>query len=112
MASPQEMGAYYENHTDPDDSSTWGEAESFEDAQVTFESAMGSPLKPPTIPGPPAPGAGMPAAKTEDLFAKSGRSFGLGCTTVLLGRVPTADTVVCPMFNPLDADVVVRLQGA
>lgn len=48
MASSDEMGAYYENHADPDDSSTWGEA----------------------------------------------------------------DTVVCPMSNPLDADVAVRLQGA
>lgn len=27
MASAEEMGAYYENHPDPDDSSTWGEAD-------------------------------------------------------------------------------------
>lgn len=81
MASPEEMGAYYENHPDPDVSSTWGEAES-------VESAMEPPLEPPPIPGPPAPGFGMPVANTEGLFANSGRFIGLGRSTVFLGRVP------------------------
>ena len=42
MASPEEMEGYYENHPDPDDSSTWGEPDSFEDAKASFEHAMGS----------------------------------------------------------------------
>ena len=79
MASPEEMGAYYEKHPDPDDPSTWREADSFDDAQADFEEAMGPPPEPPQIPGPPSPGAGMAAARIGDLCAHGGTIIGRGC---------------------------------
>ena len=105
MASPEQMGAYYEGYPDPSDPSTWGGADSFAEAQAAFEAANGPPPTPSPVPGPPSPGAGMPAARVGDLCAHGGAITGPGCTTVLIGHMvavramPAMDQAACPMFN-------------
>lgn len=120
MASPEEMGAYYENHPQPPTEPT-GDPSSpeyqqalqqyqqqqaaFEQACADFEAAMGPPPAPAPVPGPPTPGAGMPAARIGDLCAHGGAIIGPGCPTVMIGYMPAVrgmpamDQAVCPMFN-------------
>ncbi len=99
------MADYYEGHPDPEDASTWGDAESFEDAQAAFEAANGPAPTPPQIPGPPSPGVGMPAARVGDLCAHGGAITGPGFATVQIGfmpavrAMPAMDQAACPMFN-------------
>lgn len=99
------MASYYEGHPDPDDSTTWGGAESFDDAKSNFESAKGPAPTPSPVAGPPSPGAGMPAARVGDQCAHGGAILGPGAPTVLIGNMPAvramaaSDTALCPMFD-------------
>jgi len=108
LASPREMGAYYDGYPDPDDSSTWGAnpdgspCMSFDQAQAAVEAHEGPPPTPAPVPGPPSPGSGMPAARLTDLCAHGGVIIAPGCPTVMIGFLPAArvtDNVACPMFD-------------
>lgn len=111
MASPEAMAEYYKGHPKQDDPSTWNGHESFNDAKSAHEAAKGSAPSPDPVPGPPSPGAGMPAARLGDMTAHGG-TVGPVVTgisaMVMIGNQPAAcmgDQHICPMFSGPKAHV-------
>jgi uncharacterized Zn-binding protein involved in type VI secretion len=107
------VGRYYKNFkppkTKPDGTPTTDKQK--EAYKKKFEKLHGQPPEPPTIPGPPAPGAGMPAARLGDLTAHGG-TIGPVTTGVVAGvniaGIPAAcmgDPHVCPMWTALKPHV-------
>jgi uncharacterized Zn-binding protein involved in type VI secretion len=77
----------------------------------SFEKKHGQPPEPPTIAGPPAPGADMPAARLGDVTAHGG-TIGPITTGVVAGvniaGIPAAcmgDPHACPMWTALKPHV-------
>lgn len=105
MASPEAMGDYYKGHPKPDDPSTWNGYQSFNDAKAAHVAVKGEAPTPDPVPGPPSPGAGMPAARLGDMTAHGG-TIGPVVTgisaMVFIGNQPAAclgDQHICPMFS-------------
>ncbi len=79
--------------------------------QAAFEEAHGPAPEPPEIPGPPTPGAGMPAARLGDLTAHGGVIGPIVtgvAARVFIGLLPAAcvgDPHVCPMVDVLKPHV-------
>jgi len=94
---------YWQDHPQPPDSDN--EMAAYQQEAAAFQQQNGPPPTPPVIPGPPTPGAGMPAARIGDLCAHGGLITGPGCPQVLIGNMPAVrampamDQVACPMFN-------------
>jgi uncharacterized Zn-binding protein involved in type VI secretion len=83
----------------------WNDYPATDELRAAYEQKFGPPPEPPVIPGPPTPGAGMPAARVSDLCAHGGLITGPGCPQVQIGYLPAVrampalDQVACPMFN-------------
>jgi uncharacterized Zn-binding protein involved in type VI secretion len=105
------VGDYWEGHPEPPPvPPTQQELAEYSQQMAAWENKFGpggpppEPV-PPAVPGPPSPGAGMPAARLTDLCAHGGVITGPGCPTVLIGGLPAArampamDMAACPMFN-------------
>lgn len=105
MASPEAMADYYKGHPKQDDPSTWNGHQSFNDAKAAHTAVKGEAPTPDPVPGPPSPGAGMPAARLGDMTAHGG-TVGPMVTgiaaRVMIGNQPAAclgDQHICPMFS-------------
>lgn len=66
------IGDYYEGHPEPPEEPVSDEAQAeYDAAMADWEAGFGEggppdPPAPATVPGPPAPGAGMPAARNRE----------------------------------------------
>ena len=115
MPTPAEqavaVGDYWEGHPKPPpDNATPAQQADYQERMAQWNNKFGpggAPPEPelPTIPGPPSPGASMPAARLGDLMSHGGKVGPVvtGMTAMVkIGGVFAAcmgDQHICPAFN-------------